>query len=139
MTELFLLDTNALSEPLRPNPNAAFQSRLQSQEREIATAAPVIHEMYFGYLRQPPSRRRSRIERYIQDVLLPSVPILPYDSAAAEWHAGERARLSSIGLTPPFVDGQIAAIAVTRGLIPVTANVGDFQHFTGLTVVDWRV
>jgi predicted nucleic acid-binding protein len=45
----------------------------------------------------------------------------------------------TIGRTPPFVDGQIAAIAVTRGLILVTNNVRDFQHFSGLVVVDWRL
>lgn len=95
--------------------------------------------MYFGYLRLPLSRRRSQLERYIQDALLPLVPILPFDTAAAEWHALERARLTAIGLTPPFIDGQIAAVAATRGLILVTANVADFQHVAGLTVVDWRL
>jgi len=64
---------------------------------------------------------------------------LPYDTAAAEWHAAERTRLTAIGLTPPFVDGQIAAIAATRGLILVTNNASDFQHFGGLVVVDWRI
>ena len=111
----------------------------RQHQHEIATAAPAFSEMYYGCLRLPPSRRRSQLERYIQDILLPAVPILPYDVAAAEWHAGERARLSSLGLTPPFVDGQIAAIAVTRGLFLVTHNTRDFQHFAGLTVVDWRV
>ena len=46
--------------------------------------------------------------------------ILPYDDGAAEWHARERARLSSKGLTPSFVDGQVAAITVVNGLILVT-------------------
>jgi tRNA(fMet)-specific endonuclease VapC len=139
VNELYLLDTNALSEPVRPLPNAAFMSELQQHEREVATAAPAYSEMYYGYMRLPLSRRRTRLERYIQDTLLPLVPILPYDRAAAEWHAAERARLAALGLTAPFVDGQIAAVAATRGLILVTANVRDFQHFAGLTVVNWSV
>jgi len=47
--------------------------------------------------------------------------------------------LAAAGLTPPHVDGQIAAITATRGLTLVTADLADFQHFAGLTVVDWRV
>ena len=68
-----------------------------------------------------------------------TIPILPYDQAAAEWHAAERARLAALQYTPPFVDGQIAAIAATRGLILVTANTRDFQQFVGIIVVDWRL
>ncbi len=48
---------------------------------------------------------------------------------AAEWHAQERARLSLIGKTPPFVDGQIAAIAKAYGLIIVTVNVSYYEFF----------
>ena len=65
--------------------------------------------------------------------------ILPYDEAAADWHADERARLSAIGLTPPFADGQIAAVAAVNGLVLVTRNVADFQHFQGLTIENWYV
>jgi tRNA(fMet)-specific endonuclease VapC len=137
VNELYLPDTNALSEPVKPTPNAVFMVQLQEHQHEIATAAPAYAEMYFGCLRLPLSRRRARLERYIQDAVLPLVPILPYDRAAAEWHAAERVRLAAIGRTPPFVDGQIAAVAATRGLILVTANLADFQHFAGLTVVDW--
>jgi tRNA(fMet)-specific endonuclease VapC len=39
---------------------------------------------------------------------------------------------------PPFVDGQTAAIASTKGLTVVTANVADFRLFDGLDVEDWR-
>ncbi|MFN8635054.1 MAG: hypothetical protein U0893_14455 [Chloroflexota bacterium] len=69
--------------------------------------------------------------------MVAAMRILPYDSAAADWHARERARLAAIGQTPPFVDGQIAAIAVTNGLTLVTANVADFRAFAELIVVDW--
>jgi tRNA(fMet)-specific endonuclease VapC len=138
VNELYLLDTNALSEPVKPTPSAAFMAQLQQHRHEIATAAPAFGEMYFGYLRLPLSRRRSQLEHYIQNAVLPLVPIFPYNRAAAEWHASERAGLGALGRTPPFVDGQIAAVAATRGLILVTANFADFQHFAGLTIVDWR-
>jgi tRNA(fMet)-specific endonuclease VapC len=64
--------------------------------------------------------------------------ILPYDERAAEWHAKERARLSSLGQTPAFVDGQIAGIAKVNGLVLVTRNTIDFKKFSGLKVENWH-
>jgi tRNA(fMet)-specific endonuclease VapC len=68
----------------------------------------------------------------------PSIPVLPYDQAAAEWHAAERARLSAAGKTPAFVDGQIAAIAKVNDLILVTSNRSHFENFRELQVEDWK-
>ena len=63
--------------------------------------------------------------------------MLDYNRDAADWHARERARLSAIGRTPPFVDGQIAAIAYVNDLILITLNTGDFENFEGLRVQSW--
>ena len=57
--------------------------------------------------------------------------------AAAAWHARERARLAAEGITVPFLDGQIAAVAATNGLILVTGNVKHYACFEGLKVEDW--
>jgi tRNA(fMet)-specific endonuclease VapC len=43
-----------------------------------------------------------------------------------------------LGRTPPFVDGQIAAVARLNGLEVVTTNVEDYRDFEGITVRDWR-
>jgi len=91
----------------------------------------------FGCGRLPRSRRREAIERYLEDVLSTSVPILDYDRAAAEWHARERLRLVARGKTPPFIDGQIAAIAQVNDLVLVTASKSDFRGFSGLQVQSW--
>jgi tRNA(fMet)-specific endonuclease VapC len=45
--------------------------------------------------------------------------------------------LSARGETPPFADGQIAAIARVNELTLVTFNDADFQRFRGLRVVNW--
>ena len=133
----YLLDTNTVSEPLRQRPNAAVMRRLHEHESEIAIPALVWHELRFGCSRLAPSRRREAVERYIEDVVLESFPILDYGWEAADWHARERARLSATGRTPPFVDGQIAAIAQSNGLVLVTSNTVDFRAFDGLRVEDW--
>jgi tRNA(fMet)-specific endonuclease VapC len=67
----------------------------------------------------------------------PSLEIIAYDAPVALRHAEERARLESHGRTVPFVDGQIAATALTYGLVLVTRNVRDFEPFEGLTVENW--
>lgn len=138
MSLRYLLDTNAVSEPLRPTPNLGILRRLQEHQEEIGIPAPVWHELLFGCLRLPPSRKREAIEVYLSQTVQRSFPILPYDEAAAEWHASERARLSIAGKTPPYIDGQIAAVAKTNGLVLVTANLSDFNVFTGLEIEDWR-
>jgi tRNA(fMet)-specific endonuclease VapC len=52
--------------------------------------------------------------------------------------ARERARLVAQGATPPFTDGQIAAIAHVNELTLVTFNDTDFRQFQGLRVLSWR-
>ncbi|MCP5156056.1 MAG: type II toxin-antitoxin system VapC family toxin [Ectothiorhodospiraceae bacterium] len=137
MTLRFLLDTNIVSEPLRPDPSPGVMRRLQRHQGELAIPSLVWHELRFGCARLPPSRRRNAIERYLDEVVAPCFPMLDYDRAAAEWHATERARLSASGRTPPFVDGQIAAIAQAHGLTLVTRNVTDFADFDGVRVKRW--
>jgi tRNA(fMet)-specific endonuclease VapC len=134
----FLLDTNILSEPLRAAPDDAVMKRLQRHERALCTASVVWHELLFGAARLPDGKRKITIERYLHDVVSPSLPVLAYDGNAAAWHASERARLAARGLTPPFVDGQIAAVARVHGLVLVTRNVADYRFFEGVAVEDWR-
>ena len=134
----YLLDTNVVSEPLRPKPSPSVIRRLNEIDDDAAIGAPVWHELRFGCARLPPSRRRQAIERYIDTVVLASFPVLDYDREAADWHALERARLSASGRTPPFVDGQIAAIAYVNDMILVTTNARDFQGFDGLRVEGWN-
>jgi tRNA(fMet)-specific endonuclease VapC len=130
----YLLDTNVLSEPLRPKPDPRVVSWLKQHAEGVATASPVWHELRFGCDRLPPSARREKLERYLREVIEPSLPVLPYDQEAAEWHAAERARLTSAGRTPAFVDGQIAAVAAVHRLTVVTLNPSHFEPFDGLEV-----
>jgi tRNA(fMet)-specific endonuclease VapC len=133
----YLLDTNTVSEPLRPKPTAGIMQGLLEHDGEMAIPAPVWHELRFGCTRLRPSRRREALERYLEAVVLASFPVLPYTGEAADWHALERARLSATGRTPPFVDGQIAAIAHVNDLTLITSNTRDFEGFQGLRVRSW--
>jgi tRNA(fMet)-specific endonuclease VapC len=137
MSVQFLLDANVVSEPLRPTPRVHVLRKLQRHRNEVAIASVVWHELRYGMERLPPSQRRDTIEDYLDRVILASMPILEYDYTAADWHARERARLEKRGQTPPFADGQIAAVARTHDLTLVTFNETDFRRFSGLRIVTW--
>jgi tRNA(fMet)-specific endonuclease VapC len=138
MSVRYLLDTNVLSEPLRPAPQPKVIERLRRHQDELATASIVWHELWLCCQRLPDSVKRQAIEDYLTQVIVPSLPILPYDERAAEWHAAERARLTRAGKTPAFADGQIAAIARTNELILVTFHRADYTGFQDLTFEDWH-
>ena len=135
---LYLLDTNILAEPLRPEPDQRILDHLQRHRDEIAIASVVWHEMWFGCFRLPPSAKRTAIETYLTQIVAPSMPILPYGEEAAAWHAEERARLTKSGKTPPFADGMIAAVARTNNLVLVTMNLTDFDSFSDLQLDNWQ-
>lgn len=138
MTARYLLDTNVLSELSKPAPDAGLVKRFRRHELHVVTASLVWNELLLGCQRLARSKRRDELQTFVDQVLRPALPVLPYDASAAEWHADERARLEKVGTPRPFVDGQIAAIARVNGLVLVTANVKDFRFFDGLAVEDWR-
>jgi tRNA(fMet)-specific endonuclease VapC len=137
VTLRFLLDTGVVSAPVLAAPDPRLLRRLEQRATQCAIAAPVWHELNYGVERLPAGRRREALDFYVQSVVRDRFPVLPYDLAAAEWQARERARLESLGRSPPFIDGQIAAIASTQGLVLVTSNARDFAGFQELEVVDW--
>lgn len=133
---VYLLDTNVISELVRKQPNEQVQAKVQTTIGSVAIASVTWHEVQYGVQRLAPSRRRSRIEAYFANVET-QMPILPYNQAAAEWFARERARLSKIGRPASYADGQIAAVAAVNHLIVVTRNVADFADFASITVENW--
>ncbi len=136
MSLLYLIDTNILSEPNRKDPNPDVIKKLFQYEHQIATASPVLYELLAGTRLLPNSAKRKKLQAYL-DGFIRVLPILPYDELAADWHASESVRLTRKGLTPAFVDAQIAAIAATQNLIVVTRNVYDFGVFDGVRVENW--
>lgn len=134
----YLLDTNVLSEPLKIQPDANVMELLQQHQNHIVTATIVLHELYYGRYQLPPSQKKKTIKKYIDEVVIANIPMYSYNEDAAKWHARERARLQSIGKTPPFVDGQIAAIAYVNNLMLVTRNISDFDSFLDLQIQSWH-
>ena len=133
----YLLDTNIISEPARPSPSEHVVQRLEAHSGEVALPSVVWHELVYGVERMDEGRRRSYLSDYLREVVRPAMPVIPYDAASSQWHGRTRATLEAQGLTRPFVDGQIAAIAATRDLILVTRNTSDFEYYEELHVENW--
>ncbi len=95
-----------------------------------------IFRLCHGWLRMADGQRKDAIGRYIQDVVA-SLPILSYDASVARIHAELRSRQKKMGLPLPFLDGQIAAIAMTHGLTLVTRNTKDYSNIAGLRLDNW--
>ena len=132
----YLLDTNVFAALAQPKPHRGIERAFAKHAGDIVTAAIVLHEMWFGIERLPRSKRRAELERFMTDVVA-GVRALPYGERAARWHAVERARLTAAGRSPPFLDGQIAAIAAVHDATIVTRNEGHFGPFEGLRVENW--
>src|SRR5689334_22908593 len=128
MSLLFLLDTNVVSEAMRPSPRERLAQRIYRHESQSAIASVVWHELWYGVRLLPRSRRRDDFEKYLTKFVA-TLKILDYDGAAAEWHARERVRLAAKGETADYADSQIAAVAAVNDLTLITFNVGHFHRF----------
>ncbi len=133
----YLLDTNTVSEPARRRPDPEVLARIEVHTGETAIASVVWHELVYGLERMPAGRKRNYVAHYLLDVVRPALPVVPFDTAAAEWLARERARLEAQGTPRPALDGMIAAVAATRGLVLVTRNTDDVAGYDGLHVENW--
>jgi tRNA(fMet)-specific endonuclease VapC len=133
----YLLDTNIIAEPTKPQPNPQVLAQITQFAEDVAISSVTWHELWFGTERLPIGRKRQNLAAYLQNLAAENLPILPYTTAAAKWFATERSRLTKIGLSPSYPDGQIAAIAHMNNLILVTRNISDFTHFDGLSIENW--
>jgi tRNA(fMet)-specific endonuclease VapC len=83
----YLLDTNLISELIKPNPDPGVSEKCRQYRKDLSTAAPVWHELQFGCYRMPPSRKRELLGLFLEEVVRRNLPILPYDDRAARWQA----------------------------------------------------
>ena len=132
-----MLDTNILSELSKAKPNENVIRKVNELGNQCVTAALVMHELNFGVLRLPEGKLKTNLLLFLKQLENYKFPVLSYDGIAAQNHAIQRSNLTAKGLTPSFVDGQIAAIAQSNDLILVTRNTKDFENFSNITLENW--
>ncbi len=101
---MILLDTNVISEMLRPAPNAAVVSYLQGLAPEaIFTAAICEAELAYGLALMPVGRKRDALATRVAAFFAASLQgqILPFDSLCAARYGAIRAGREAIGRPSP--------------------------------------
>ena len=136
----WLIDTNVVSEMMRPVPEPRVAAFLDAIELEgLGLASITVWEILDGIGRLAPGRRREHLSSRFHDLLdeLFEDRIVPWSLAAARECAriieAKRRRGESLDAHVP--DAFQAAAAAARGLGIVTRNVGEFRN-TGIRTVD---
>ena len=140
----WLIDTNVVSEMMRPRPEPRVAGFLDLIADEgLGLASITVWEVLDGISRLAPGRRRRGLADRFHDLLddLFEGRIIDWTLADARACAtimeGKRRRGESLDDHVP--DAFLAAAATTRGLTVVTRNTGEFRN-TGVETVDpWRV
>jgi predicted nucleic acid-binding protein len=135
---MILVDTNVLSEPMKPSGNPAIGRWFNRYDPEqLFLSATSLGEVLAGIEMMPIGRRRETLEFILNDLTGRLFPnrILPYDEQAARIYATVLARARTLGVAIAGPDAQIAAVAVQNELIVATRDVKPFRGI-GLRVVD---
>ena len=135
---LVILDTNVVSELMKPQPDAAVQEWLARQDDKIlVTTAVTVSEIVFGLARLPDGSRKVHLESAFRAFVGPDgiIPVLDLTEDAATTSGQMRGTRQSLGHPITLGDALIAGIANVTQSILATRNVKDFADL-GLTVVN---
>jgi len=133
---LILVDTNVLSELMRPAPNQRVLGWLRRHAAELAIPSIAIGELRYGVARLPPGRRKDTLTAAL-DALIDrfSGSIVAYDVLAANVCGELLAQAEAAGRPMSLGDAQIAACARVARADLATRNVADFAR-AGLKLID---
>lgn len=119
----WLLDTNVLSELVRPQPNSGVLEWVSGIER-VSVSVVTLEEIMFGLAWKP----NRRILTWFTSFVVETCEVVPITQRIAERAGAMRGELRARGITRSQADTLIAATAQVHGLTLVTRNVRDFQE-----------
>ena len=134
---MILLDTNVVSEAMKPEPGDAVRAWLDDQAAETLYLSSVtVAELMFGIGALPGGKRKDRLTEALEGVMeLFADRILPFDTGAARRYADLAVKARTAGKGFPASDGYIAAIAAARDFAVATRDTSAFDA-AGLAVID---
>ena len=139
---MIILDTNVVSEPMRPVPDEHVLRWLARQDASTLFLTAVTEaELRTGLALLPAGKRREALGAALEAMLAEDFAgrVLPFEGgAAARAYAAIQAERRETGRPIAMADAMIAAIARSRGMRVATRNTGDFEG-TGVELLDpWR-
>ena len=134
---MILLDTNVVSEAMKPEPHPSVRDWLDAQAADTLFLSSVtIAELMFGIGALPRGKRKDRLATTLDGVMELFEPrILPFDTQAARRYADLAVKARKAGKGFPTPDGYIAAIAAAHGFAVASRDTAAFAA-AGLTVID---
>ncbi len=134
---MIVLDTNVVSEAMKPEPMPAVRTWLDAQAAETLYLTSVtIAELMFGTGALPQGRRKDKLTEALDGVLaLFADRIRSFDTRAARRYAELAVSARAAGKGFPTSDGYIAAIAAAHGFAVASRDTGPFTA-VGLTTID---
>ena len=139
---MIILDTNILSELMRPSPNMRVVNWLNAEEPlGVTITAITVAEILYGIERLPDGKRKQRFAQLAAEMFEEDFTdrVLPFDEVAAAYYAALVTDSERSGRVIHSADAQIAAICQQHKAQLATRNVKDFEHL-GISIIDpWRV
>lgn len=135
---MILLDTNVISEPLKPAPNQRVLDWIDAQHVETLYLATItLAELRYGLAVHPDGRKKRLVQEQLNSQIMPLFRgrILAFDEKAAEAFAQLRAAAARNGKAIGEIDGLIAATAQANGLSVATRDTAPFLA-AGLDVIN---
>ena len=135
---MIVLDTNVVSEPMKPSADPTVQAWLDRQVAEtLYLTATSLAELLVGIEILPSGRRKDGLAAALAELMavLFGPRILPFDQQAAIAYAPVVSRARAGGTNISVADGQIAAIAAARGFTIATRDTAPFEA-AGLPVIN---
>jgi toxin FitB len=135
---MIILDTNVVSEPLKPSGSRAVHEWLDQQVADtLYLTATSLGELLVGVELLPTGKRKKALTAGLKELLdnLFDARTLAFDSAAAAHYATLVSKARTKGFKVPVADGQIAAIAQVHGFSVATRDKGPFEAM-GIRVVN---
>lgn len=138
---LILLDTNVVSELMRPRPEPRVSDWAAAQPlATLAVAAVSVMEVRFGIAVLPAGRKRDELDSKLRQFLAQGFAgrVLPLDAAAANACADIRALRKRAGRPIATEDAMIAGIARAHGATMATRDIGGFAGCGLVLVNPWQ-
>lgn len=135
---MILLDTNVISEPLRPSPEIRVSAWMDAQALEtLYLSAMTVAELRAGVALMPAGRRRTNLHEHLERRVLPIFAgrVLPFDMACTAAYAELIARVRKAGSGIATADACIAAVALANGFTVATRYTNPFRA-AGVDVID---
>lgn len=130
-----ILDTNTVSALMKGEPDVVERLK-QSNKAEVSVPQPVLAEIAYGIERLPKSKRKEALQQRF-DLVRAELARSDWTDEISESFGSIKATLEKDGRRIEDFDAAIAAHALARGAVLVTANLEHMTRVPGLTVEDW--